>query len=73
MAATEMAIISRRLLVWLGSVGCGLWEIESLVLKATAPIRTPVMISFCMAKGAIPTVLECPIYLQHKQTLFFKQ
>jgi hypothetical protein len=39
-----------------GSVGVrdGDWEIEGLVLKAAAPIRTPtipVMISFCMAKG----------------------
>jgi hypothetical protein len=59
MALTEIAIVRRRLLVWAGSVGwglgigCGLWEVEGLVLKAVAPIRTPtipVMISFCMAK-----------------------
>jgi hypothetical protein len=59
MALTETVIVRRRLLGWAGSivgvgVGWGLWEIEGLVLKATAPIRTPatpVMISFCMAIG----------------------
>jgi hypothetical protein len=58
MAATEIAIVRRRDLGSVGSVGlgvgCGPWEIEGLVLKAVAPIRTPtipVMISFCMTIG----------------------
>jgi hypothetical protein len=69
MALTDTAIVRQRLLGWLGSVvgdgeGDGDWEIEGLVLKATAPIRTPatpVMISFCIKKRAILTGFRMPL------------
>jgi hypothetical protein len=44
--------------------GDGLWEIEGLVLKAVAPIRTPttpVMISFCMTKEGDSSYLRVPL------------
>jgi hypothetical protein len=68
MAATDMAIVRRRVLGWASSVGWGVgagdWEIEGLVLKAVAPVRTPtipVMISFCVAIGVVSLALGYPL------------
>jgi hypothetical protein len=68
MALTDTAIVRRRVLgcavgVVSGAAGAGGWEIESLVLKAAEPIRTPtipVMISFWMAKGGDSNSLRMP-------------
>jgi hypothetical protein len=54
--------------IWGLGMGCGPWEIEGLVLKAVAPIRTPtipVMISFCIPKGAGGQFQNVPFAMQN--------